>query len=156
MFRDIKERLNGPKNPTDFSMTSLRFKRNNPSRLFFPSQEDLFKENNRNKMRELILRSKLDLCSRYGAREDDDKNRALWPVKQLFALPYSFQCMAPKDSRRSTMCLVAEMKDGNVYPTTSAIDPYFRAPILGKFEDYYEFEEEEESSEEIGRGGEKI
>ena len=67
MFRDMKERLNGPKDPTDFSMTSLRFKRNNPSRIFFPSQEDLFKENNRNKMRELILRSKLDLCSRYGA-----------------------------------------------------------------------------------------
>ena len=58
MFRDMKERLNGPKDPTDFSMTSLRFKRNNPSRIFFPSQEDLFKENNRNKMRELILRSK--------------------------------------------------------------------------------------------------
>ena len=38
-----------------------------------------------------------------------------------------------KNSRRSCMSLVAKMEDGNIYPTTAALDPFFRAPVLGKY-----------------------
>ena len=42
---------------------------------------------------------------------------------------------APKESRRSTMSIIAKMEDGTYYPTTAAIDPFFRAPQLGEYED---------------------
>ena len=48
------------------------------------------------------------------------------------------------------MSLVAKTEYGNTYPTTAALDPFFRAPVLGKYLE--ECEEEEESEKEIGRG----
>ena len=35
------------------------------------------------------------------------------------------------------MSIVAKMEDGTYYPTTAAIDPFFRAPQLGTYEDLY-------------------
>ena len=71
-------------------------------------------------------------------------------VKELMALPNSYNPDAPASSKLSTMKVVCKLQDGITYPTNIVIDPYHRAPVLGDFEDS-SLNIEEESSEEMPR-----
>ena len=77
------------------------------------------------------------------------------PVSGLYAISESYSAYAPKDSRRSTMSLMAKI-NGRYYPTNAVLDPFWRAPVLGEFEDPYDLSgskwEQDEDEPEIARG----
>ena len=122
------------------------------SKIYLPSQFALFSGKDRTRLaRESQIQESFKKLSNYQCYGDKTGYDAhmMFPVKEIYALPHTFKDGASKNSRWSCMSLVAEMEDGNTYPTTAALDPYFRAPVLGK---YIDESEEEESEEEIGRG----
>ena len=58
------------------------------------------------------------------------------PVSGFYAIGESYSAFAPKESRRSTMSLMAKI-DGKYYPTNACLDPFWRAPVLGEYSDNY-------------------
>ena len=58
------------------------------------------------------------------------------PVSGFYAIGESYSAFAPKESRRSTMSLMAKI-DGKYYPTNACLDPFWRAPVLGEYSDKY-------------------
>ena len=58
------------------------------------------------------------------------------PVSGFYAIGESYSAFAPKESRRSTMSLMAKI-DGKYYPTNAVLDPFWRAPVLGGYSDKY-------------------
>ena len=123
------------------------------NKIYLPSKYGLFSSNDRTRLaRESQIQTtfkKLSDMQCYGYKTGNNA-QLMFPVKELYAWPHTYKSGASKNSRRSCMSLVAKMEDGNTYPTTAALDPFFRAPVLGKYLE--ECEEEEESEEEIARG----
>ena len=70
----------------------------------------------------------------------------------MVALPTTYSPNAPQTSRRSMMSIGAKI-NGTVYPTLNAIDPYFRAPVVGEYID--DWKSDVESDEELPRGNQK-
>ena len=124
-------------------------------RILIPTIKQIFSPKDGTRLNlEALRQQHLSLLSRYepSSRFDKDKNFVCCPVNQLYALTESYKPDAPKNSRRSCMSLIAKLNDGNFYPTTAAIDPYFRAPLLGKYDEGNIEIKEIESEEELPRG----
>ena len=122
-------------------------------RILLPAKDVLFKPNDSSLLNLTTLRQQhLRNIASYVSPEDtkNTKNFVVCPVKELMAIPMSYRPEAPKDSRYSTMNVACTLKDGRTYPTNMVIDPYYRAPVLGKYEDITPLIEEE-SSEELPR-----
>ena len=125
---------------------------NNHTSSYLPLDKFLFSEKDDTRLtREKCVRDQLQTLSNYHpGPQYKSTAQMLFPVKEIYALPKSYKSAASKNSRRSCMSLVAKMADNNIYPTTAALDPYFRSAVLGKYIDANE--EEDDSSEEIPRG----
>ena len=68
----------------------------------------------------------------------EEKATGTVAINGLYAMKDSYHCYAPLSSRRSTMSVLAKIDD-RFYPTNTVIDPYFRKPLLGKYEDSYSY-----------------
>ena len=126
---------------------------NNHTSSYLPLDRNLFseKDNSRSRREKCIKEQMKTLSSYHPGPQYKNTAQMLFPVKEIYALPQSYKSAASKNSRRSCMSLVAKMADNNIYPTTAALDPYFRSAVLGKYIDATDVEEDD-SSEEIPRG----
>ena len=126
----------------DIRENVISVKSHDPTKILCAPGNQLFSTRDLNKSdREALIQSRLRTCSGVYLRNDPkrENSNAFWPVRSFYALPYSYDPDAPKESRRSTMSIIAKMEDGTYYPTTAAIDPFFRAPQLGTYEDMYDY-----------------
>ena len=126
----------------DIRENVISVKSHDPAKIYCAPGNQLFSTRDLNKNdREALIQSRLRTCAGVYVQNDPkrENSNAFWPVRSFYALPYSYDPAAPKESRRSTMSIVAKMEDGTYYPTTAAIDPFFRAPQLGTYEDMYDY-----------------
>ena len=123
---------------------ALKIKQGGPANsIFLPSRKNTFSGNDTTKLsREAEIQSNLKALTEYQLSTNTESTHLLCPVKEWYGIPHTFKAGASKDSRRSTMALAARLGDGHIYPTSCAVDPYFRAPML-------KIEEEEVDNEEI-------
>ena len=117
---------------------------------FIPKNNgDLFSKNDDTRTRrEKILQNDLrDMI--------EEKATGTVAINGLYAMKESYHCYAPMSSRRSAMSVLAKIND-RFYPTNTVIDPYFRKPLLGKYEDSILYGNPEEEEEELPRGGSRF
>ena len=149
-----KQKEHGSFTVPGLKIDQFEFPEADDSKILLPRTPYMFSQNDLGRLkREKNIQRRLGQM--HAVRRIGDANgensHILWPVKQLYAVPNSFSPSAPKTSRRSIMNFVASMPDGRFYPTTCGIDPYYRAPLLGEYEDNA-VRFEEESEEELPRG----
>ena len=77
---------------------------------------------------------RLAQANRARLRKVTSRESEVLEVGRMIALRDSFDPDAPMSSRKSVLSLMLET-DGTLMPTNMCIDPYFRRPMLGSFED---------------------
>ena len=65
----------------------------------------------------------------------NNENQQVVKIGRLIGLAKSFDENAPMTSRKSAMSVMLELSDGRLLPSNVVVDPYFRRPLLGEYED---------------------